>query len=257
MTEERSMVPVEVTASPMTVFGTDDPEQIVALVESKAAALGGFVRKHGMSRQLQRPRQGEKPREYVFIEGWSFLGQMLGVAPVTREVREVLDHDGTLVGFEARVELVRVGDGAIVGGAIGECSWAESNWGTRDPFAVKSMAQTRATGKAFRLAYGFVMSAAGFEATPAEEMPPDENDETAPRGQQGGRQRGSRSTAAPTAMRHIGDLLTRAHNEHGLSRSQVEEILGTKNQQDIEDDLEGAWRKIAAKFEPQPEAAAE
>jgi hypothetical protein len=33
------------------------------------------------------------------------------------------------------------------------------------------MAQTRAIGKAYRNTFGFIAKAAGFEATPAEEMP--------------------------------------------------------------------------------------
>lgn len=167
--------------SSVTVFGTDDPAAIVEMVESKAKALGDFIRAHGMSKRLEsdrarqrREREGrEAPREYVMIEGWSFLGQMLGIAPVTREVREVRDPESNaLLGFEARVELVRP-DGSVVGGAVGECSWAEERWANREPYAVKSMAQTRAVGKAYRLAYGFVMAAAGFDATPMEEMPHD------------------------------------------------------------------------------------
>ena len=34
-----------------------------------------------------------------------------------------------------------------------------------------SMAQTRALGKAYRMALGWIMKMAGYEATPAEEMP--------------------------------------------------------------------------------------
>jgi hypothetical protein len=98
------------------------------------------------------------------------MGAMLGIAPVTREVKELRSPEGEVYGFEARVELVNRA-GEVVGGGIGECSWAETTWGAREPYALKSMAQTRATGKAFRLALGFVMAAAGFEATPAEEMP--------------------------------------------------------------------------------------
>ena len=41
----------------------------------------------------------------------------------------------------------------------------------RDDYALRSMAQTRATSKALRQPLGFVMSLAGFDPTPAEEMP--------------------------------------------------------------------------------------
>ncbi len=39
-----------------------------------------------------------------------------------------------------------------------------------DEYAILSMAQTRAVGKAFRNQLAWLMKAAGFEATPAEEM---------------------------------------------------------------------------------------
>jgi len=51
-----------------------------------------------------------------------------------------------------------------------ECRWEEDKWKASDSYAVRSMAQTRATSKSGRLALSFVMSLAGFEATPAEEV---------------------------------------------------------------------------------------
>ena len=44
-------------------------------------------------------------------------------------------------------------------------------WSTRPRYARRSMAQTRATGKACRLAFSWIMALAGYEPTPAEEMP--------------------------------------------------------------------------------------
>ncbi len=46
----------------------------------------------------------------------------------------------------------------------------EKRWGTAEEFAIKSMAQTRASAKALRNAFGWVAELAGFESTPAEEM---------------------------------------------------------------------------------------
>jgi hypothetical protein len=50
------------------------------------------------------------------------------------------------------------------------CSNKEGNKRQWDEYAILSMAQTRATGKAFRNLISWLMKAAGFEATPAEEM---------------------------------------------------------------------------------------
>ena len=51
------------------------------------------------------------------------------------------------------------------------CSRGERTWAKRDDYALRSMAQTRAISKAMRGPLGFVMTLAGFEATPLEEMP--------------------------------------------------------------------------------------
>lgn len=73
-------------------------------------------------------------------------------------------------GWESRVE-ARLRDGTVVGAAEAECRWSEATWSTRDSYALRSMAQTRATSKALRLPLSFVMVLAGFQSTPAEEIP--------------------------------------------------------------------------------------
>jgi len=111
-------------------------------------------------------------RKYVHVEGWTTMGAMLGVVPRTVSVEEI--HDGV---FEATVELVRVSDGAIIGRGIAECGaddetdkYGKPVWANRARYARKSMAITRATGKAFRLSFSWIMKLAGYEATPWEEM---------------------------------------------------------------------------------------
>ena len=73
--------------------------------------------------------------------------------------------------YVAVVELVRMNDGACISRASAECG-EEKPWNTRAKYARRSMAQTRATGKACRLAFSWIMSLAGYEVTPAEEMTP-------------------------------------------------------------------------------------
>jgi hypothetical protein len=64
--------------------------------------------------------------------------------------------------------------GQVVGAAEAMCTHSENTWRNRDEYALRSMAQTRAVSKALRLPLGFVMQLAGYEATPAEEMPTDD-----------------------------------------------------------------------------------
>jgi len=107
-------------------------------------------------------------RNHVLVEGWTLLGTMLGVFPVciwSRPIGTDPDHGG----WEARVE-ARTMSGQVVGAAEAECLYSESNWKNRDDYALRSMAQTRATSKALRLPLGFIVALAGYATTPAEEM---------------------------------------------------------------------------------------
>jgi hypothetical protein len=114
-----------------------------------------------------------KGKRFVNVEGWTTLATMLGVT--AREVNTV-ELEGVYV---ATVELVRMSDGACISRASAECGssdeldkYGKPIWSTRPRYARRSMAQTRATGKACRLAFSWIMSLAGYEVTPAEEMTP-------------------------------------------------------------------------------------
>lgn len=150
----RELVPTD--APPPALFGTTEPEEIVAKATRTATALADVVRR----KQLYSDIQG---KEYVRVEGWTLLGSMLGVFPVEDWTRK-LDN-----GWEARVE-ARTMNGQIVGAAEAMCTREEKRWNTADEYAIRSMAQTRATAKALRMPLGFVMQLAGYQTTPAEEM---------------------------------------------------------------------------------------
>jgi hypothetical protein len=141
------------------LFGTDDPSLVLVKAAEVAGALARVVRE----RKLYASISGT---EHVLVGGWTLLGSMLGVYPVTVWSRPLED------GWEARVE-ARTRDGAIVGAAESECLRSERRWAKADDYAIRSMAQTRATSKALRLTLGFVMELAGFDATPADEVPAD------------------------------------------------------------------------------------
>lgn len=104
-------------------------------------------------------------REYVRVEGWTTLSTMMGVLP--REVDVERAEDGT---YTAVVELVRMSDGAVLCRASAECGSDEPTWKARPNYARRSMAITRATGKAARLAFSWVMVLAGYEGCPLEEV---------------------------------------------------------------------------------------
>ncbi len=104
-------------------------------------------------------------KEFPRVEAWTTVGAMIGVLP--REVSTIRHDDG---GYEATVELVRASDGAVIGRGSAIVGMDERTWASRPEYARRSMAITRATGKAYRLGFSWIMTLAGYEPTPAEEM---------------------------------------------------------------------------------------
>ena len=139
------------------------PNDVVIRATGMAKTLADII----TSRKLYTTINGKK---YVQVEGWSTLGAMMGVLPREVEVYERENGD-----FEATVELIRTSDCEVVGRASSIVSSDEKLWKGRERYARRSMAVTRATGKAYRLGFSWIMSLAGYEPTPAEEMPVEED----------------------------------------------------------------------------------
>ena len=75
--------------------------------------------------------------------------------------------------YECECSLIKMSNGEIISHGTGLCSNMELLKVGFDGYAVSSMSETRAIGKAIRNPLGFVMKSAGMEGTPAEEMTPD------------------------------------------------------------------------------------
>lgn len=148
------------TPAPLTLFGSNDPDVVVAQAAKVARALEKVIRAQGLYVSI-------RGKDYVKVDGWTLLGTMLGVFPFLVWSHKLED------GWEARVE-ARTLDGRVVGAAESMCTRGESRWRSADEYAVRSMAETRTTGKALRQPLAFVMHLAGFEETPADEIPQDE-----------------------------------------------------------------------------------
>ena len=120
-------------------------------------------------------------KNYVEVEGWMFAGGSLGLVAVVRTCSK-LDrnedftfkdkggNDVTLkeMAYESWVDIYS-GE-KIVSSGFAMCSNKEAKKRTFDEYAVASMAQTRAIGKAYRMLLGWLMKQAGYESTTAEEM---------------------------------------------------------------------------------------
>lgn len=102
-------------------------------------------------------------RKYAHVDAWVMIGALRGDYSTVKNVEVLTD------GYRAEVEL-HDHAGRVISSGVAECRRTEKNWKTRDDYALLSMAQTRALGKAYRLRYGWIMRGAGIESTPKEEM---------------------------------------------------------------------------------------
>ena len=157
MSDSTEITVVEAECVQLGVIRVSGPADVVRRASSIASELANVIRQQRLSTKISG-------REFVRVEGWATLGAMLGVLPREVDVRRY--NDGT---YEAVVELVRVNDGAVIGRGSAICGIDET-WGKRLEYARRSMAITRATGKAYRLGFSWIMTLAGYEPTPAEEM---------------------------------------------------------------------------------------
>jgi len=147
----------------------DGPEQMIATASRLASALKDIVEK----KRLYSIISGKK---FPQVEAWMTIGRLDNV--VAREAeRPIRNDDGSYEGF---VELVRLSDGMVIGRASALCGtpddvpWGGGKGGPRSEPARRAMAVTRATSRAFRQQYSWIMALAGYEPTPAEEMPRDD-----------------------------------------------------------------------------------
>lgn len=139
-------------------------------------------------------------KEHLKHEHWEILGHFFGYCTKIVSTEPVtLDVDGEIAhGFLAAAELLNERTGMVVGRAEAMCLDNEEMWGevtayeyqdvfnaagvkvgrqkveigtkAKPLFQLRSMAQTRASAKAFRHKLAWVVVLAGYAATPADEM---------------------------------------------------------------------------------------
>lgn len=140
-------------------FNIDKPEQAINL----AKALQKYAKESGLIVDI-------KGKNYAMVEAWQFAGSQLGLYPIVQSVERQKDEKNDEIKYRADVDLFKMSDDKLIGRGSAICSNLEAKKRNFDEFAIMSMAQTRAVGKAYRLLIGWFMKAAGFEGTPAEEM---------------------------------------------------------------------------------------
>ena len=144
-------------ASANALYHIDEPAALLNLADE--------LKKFITERKLTTPIQG---KDYVQVEGWQYLGSCLGVMPVVEKVINLSTE--TEIKYESTVLLKRIANDQVIGRGVAVCSNREAKRRNSDEYVVMSMSETRAIGKAFRNNFAWIIKAAGYEATPAEEM---------------------------------------------------------------------------------------
>lgn len=138
-----------------------DPEQQLEFAHKAAKALMGWVK--------QKPKKVMiRGEQYLEFGDWQILARFYGATVGVEWAKVLADGSNNVRGYEARAVVYR--NGEIISAAEASCLKSEKNWKDRDEFMLKSMAQTRASAKALRQAFGWVAELAGMKSTPAEEL---------------------------------------------------------------------------------------
>ncbi|WP_162055758.1 hypothetical protein [Pontibacter pamirensis] len=135
-----------------------------------AIDLAKFIKENRLYQNIQG-------KEYVNVEGWQYAGSRLGILPVVEHVVNISTDDE--IKYQAKVNLLDLRSQQVVGAGFAICSNREQGKKYYQEFAIASMAQTRAIGKAYRNILAWIIRAAGYEPTPAEEMDYSGNDQAA------------------------------------------------------------------------------
>ena len=135
-----------------------------------AAALMDVVKNQQKKKLVHRIGSNR----YLAAEAWLMIARFAGTVPMIQETVPVED-EGKVIGYKARAVIRRLSDGVDVSAAEALCGLTEHvTKGQKDEGsrrnAAMSMAQTRASAKACRIAYAHIVVLAGYEPTPAEEM---------------------------------------------------------------------------------------
>lgn len=109
-------------------------------------------------------------KQYMQVEGWQFIGTQMGLTDIVkfcdRETENVLDGE---IKYKAVVEIINQ-NGTVISKGFAFASNKESKKKSFEEYAIASMAQTRAIGKAYRNFLAWIVKMAGYEPTPVEEL---------------------------------------------------------------------------------------
>lgn len=154
-----------------TALSTEVLNQQVALNRNPQDVLNDAL---NAAKSLQQVIRGKKKpvifngEQYLEFEDWQTCARFYGLS--VKVISTNFVQFGEVQGWEAKAEVLRNADGAVISAADSMCLNDEPNWSKKPLFQLRSMAQTRACAKALRNVLAWVAVLAGFKPTPAEEM---------------------------------------------------------------------------------------
>jgi hypothetical protein len=104
-------------------------------------------------------------KSYVPIEGWQYAAALMGMNSRVVDVKPVPEKHGWM----ATAEVVNQ-QGVVVCTGFGYVDRSEAHWSKASEYELISFAQTRAVSRALRNCISYIIKAAGYSTTPAEEM---------------------------------------------------------------------------------------
>lgn len=144
-------------------FSLSNPASMTKLAE----VLKEHIKKNKLSVVIQN-------KDYIYVEGWQFAGGMMGLFPKIVRTEYLSKESPNEHKWLAEAQIINAKTQEVMSTGIAICSNTEKKKVSFDEYAVLSMAQTRAIGKAYRNIIGWVMKMTGAESTPAEEIQMDE-----------------------------------------------------------------------------------
>jgi len=151
------------------IMSTDQPTPLAQMQKAKAIAKEIAATVGHLIVNIQG-------RQYPTVAWWQAVGWAFNVTSTEVEVVKQVTEDGSTE-YMAVVAIVRIDTGETVSRGSAIASSAELNAKGNPPpwsmnaFSVRSMAITRATGRAYRHGCAIIPHLLKIEATPAEEMP--------------------------------------------------------------------------------------
>lgn len=108
-------------------------------------------------------------KDYMQVEGWQFIGTQMGLTDIVQNCERVETEDPKEVKYRSEVTVINQ-NGTVISRGFAFASNKEQKKKSFEEYAVASMAQTRAIGKAYRNFLAWIVKMAGYEATPYEEV---------------------------------------------------------------------------------------